>query len=65
MQDGAETSAPKSSQEEPENQPPEGGEVPPETVEQPVQTVPLVYNGQQTPAVCDLAGIDPADMQTA
>lgn len=34
-------------QDEPENQPPEGGEVPPETVEQPVQTVPLVYNGQQ------------------
>ena len=34
-------------QEEPENQPPEGGEVPPETAEQPVQTVPLVYNGQQ------------------
>lgn len=34
-------------QDEPENQPPEGGEVPPETAEQPVQTVPLVYNGQQ------------------
>lgn len=34
-------------QDEPENQPPEGGEVPPEAVEQPVQTVPLVYNGQQ------------------
>lgn len=34
-------------QDEPENQPPEGGEAPPETAEQPVQTVPLVYNGQQ------------------
>ena len=34
-------------QDEPENQPPEGGEVPPETAEQLVQTVPLVYNGQQ------------------
>ena len=34
-------------QDEPENQPPEGGDVPPETAEQPVQTVPLVYNGQQ------------------
>lgn len=34
-------------QDEPENQPPEGGEVPPEAVEQPVQTVPLVFNGQQ------------------
>ena len=34
-------------QDEPENQLPEGGEVPPETAEQPVQTVPLVYNGQQ------------------
>ena len=34
-------------QDEPENQPSEDGEVPPEAVEQPVQTVPLVYNGQQ------------------
>ena len=34
-------------QDEPENQPSEDGEVPPEAVEQPVQTVPLVFNGQQ------------------
>ena len=47
VQDGAEDQRTEVQQEEPENQPPEGGEVPPETVEQPVQTVPLVYNGQQ------------------
>lgn len=47
VQDGAENQRAEEQQEEPENQPPEGGEVPPETVEQPVQTVPLVYNGQQ------------------
>lgn len=47
VQDGAENQRTVEQQEEPENQPPEGGEVPPETVEQPVQTVPLVYNGQQ------------------
>ena len=47
VQDGAENQRAEELQEEPENQPPEGGEVPPETVEQPVQTVPLVYNGQQ------------------
>ena len=47
VQDGAEDQRTEEQQEEPENQPPEGGEVPPETVEQPVQTVPLVYNGQQ------------------
>ena len=47
VQDGAGNQRAEEQQEEPENQPPEGGEVPPETVEQPVQTVPLVYNGQQ------------------
>lgn len=47
VQDGAEDQRAEVHSEEPENQPPEGGEVPPETVEQPVQTVPLVYNGQQ------------------
>ena len=47
VQDGAENQRAEEHSEEPENQPPEGGEVPPETVEQPVQTVPLVYNGQQ------------------
>lgn len=47
VQDGAEDQRTEEQLEEPENQPPEGGEVPPETVEQPVQTVPLVYNGQQ------------------
>lgn len=47
VQDGTENQRAEEQQEEPENQPPEGGEVPPETVEQPVQTVPLVYNGQQ------------------
>lgn len=47
VQDGAEDQRTEEQQEEPENLPPEGGEVPPETVEQPVQTVPLVYNGQQ------------------
>lgn len=47
VQDGAENQRAEEQQEEPENQPPEGGEVLPETVEQPVQTVPLVYNGQQ------------------
>lgn len=47
VQDGAEDQRTGEQQEEPENQPPEGGEVPPETVDQPVQTVPLVYNGQQ------------------
>ena len=47
VQDGAGNQRTGEQQEEPENQPPEGGEVPPETVEQPVQTVPLVYNGQQ------------------
>lgn len=47
VQDGAEDQRTGEQQEEPENQPPEGGEVPPETAEQPVQTVPLVYNGQQ------------------
>lgn len=47
VQDGAEDQRTGEQQEEPENQPPEGGEVPPATVEQPVQTVPLVYNGQQ------------------
>lgn len=47
VQDGAGNQRAEEQQEEPENQPPEGGEVPPETVEQPVQTVPLVFNGQQ------------------
>lgn len=47
VQDGAEDQRVEEHSEEPENQPPEGGEVPPETVEQPVQTVPLVFNGQQ------------------
>ena len=47
VQDGAEDQRTEEQQEEPENLPPEGGEVPPETAEQPVQTVPLVYNGQQ------------------
>lgn len=47
VQDGAEDQRTGEQQEEPEIQPPEGGEVPPETAEQPVQTVPLVYNGQQ------------------
>lgn len=47
VQDGAEDQRTGEQQEEPENQPSEGGEVPPETAEQPVQTVPLVYNGQQ------------------
>lgn len=47
VQDGAEDQRAGEQQEEPEIQPPEGGEVPPETAEQPVQTVPLVYNGQQ------------------
>lgn len=47
VQDGAENQRAEEQQEEPENQPPEGGEVPLETVEQPAQTVPLVYNGQQ------------------
>lgn len=47
VQDGAEDQRTGEQQKEPENQPPEGGEVPPETAEQPVQTVPLVYNGQQ------------------
>ena len=47
VQDGAEDQRTEEQQEDPENQPPEGGEVPPETVEQPVHTVPLVYNGQQ------------------
>lgn len=47
VQDGAGNQRAEEQQEEPENQPPEGGEVPPETAEQPVQTVPLVYNGQQ------------------
>lgn len=47
VQDGAEDQRTGEQQEEPENQPSEGGEVPPEAVEQPVQTVPLVYNGQQ------------------
>ena len=47
VQDGALVFRAEEQQEEPENQPPEGGEVPPETVEQPVQTVPLVFNGQQ------------------
>lgn len=47
VQDGAGNQRAEEQQKEPENQPPEGGEVPPETVEQPVQTVPLVYNGQQ------------------
>lgn len=47
VQDGAGNQRAEEQQEEPENQPPEGGEVPPEAVEQPVQTVPLVYNGQQ------------------
>lgn len=47
VQDGAGNQRAEEQQEEPENQPPEGGEAPPETVEQPVQTVPLVYNGQQ------------------
>lgn len=47
VQDGAEDQRAEEHSEEPENQPPEDGEVPPETVEQPVQTVPLVYNGQQ------------------
>lgn len=47
VQDGAEDQRTGEQQEEPENQPPEGGDVPPETAEQPVQTVPLVYNGQQ------------------
>ena len=47
VQDGAEDQCTEVQQEEPENQPPEGGDVPPETAEQPVQTVPLVYNGQQ------------------
>lgn len=47
VQDGAGNQRAEEHSEEPENQPPEGGEVPPETVEQPVQTVPLVYNGQQ------------------
>jgi len=43
VQDGAGNQRAEEQQEEPENQPPEGGEVPPETV----QTVPLVFNGQQ------------------
>lgn len=47
VQDGAGNQRAEEQQEEPENQPPEGGEVPPEAVEQPVQTVPLVFNGQQ------------------
>ena len=47
VQDGAEDQRAEEHSEEPENQPPEGGEEPPETAEQPVQTVPLVYNGQQ------------------
>lgn len=47
VQDGAGNQRAEEQQEEPENQPPEGGEVPPEAAEQPVQTVPLVYNGQQ------------------
>lgn len=47
VQDDAEDQRTGEQQEEPEIQPPEGGEVPPETAEQPVQTVPLVYNGQQ------------------
>lgn len=47
VQDGAEDQRTEVQQEEPENQPSEGGEVPPETAEQPVQTVPLVFNGQQ------------------
>lgn len=47
VQDGAEDQRTEVQQEEPENQPPEGGDVPPETAEQPAQTVPLVYNGQQ------------------
>lgn len=47
VQDGAEDQRTEEQQEEPENQPLEGGEVPPEAVEQPVQTVPLVFNGQQ------------------
>lgn len=47
VQDGTENQRAEEQQEEPENQPPEGGEVPLETVEQPAQTVPLVYNGQQ------------------
>lgn len=47
VQDGAEDQRAEEHSEEPENQPPEGGEEPQETAEQPVQTVPLVYNGQQ------------------
>lgn len=47
VQDGAADQRAEEHSEEPENQPPEGGEEPPETAEQPVQTVPLVYNGQQ------------------
>lgn len=48
VQDGAEDQRTEEQQAEPENQPPEDGEVPPDEAEnQPVQTVPLVYNGQQ------------------
>lgn len=39
---------PPEQHDEPEDQPPEGGnDNPPEQAEQPVQTVPLVFNGQQ------------------